>query len=71
MSPAVGRPWFGPVIDEGGGKVALQAFECAMRWSASGCAALAAEGHPVGHWFRLALAFELVAGAAVGFGLDD
>ena len=64
LAPATGRPWFGRGIDEGGGRVALQAF--AVRDALVGLGQLQAlrKGNPVRDWFRLALAFELVDAAA-------
>jgi len=59
VSPAAGRPWFGDSVDEGGGRVALQAF--AVRDALIGLGQLYSlrKGYRVRHWFQLALAFEL------------
>jgi hypothetical protein len=56
----VARPWLGPGIDAGGGRVALKAF--AVREAALGVGMLhsLAKRHPVRRWFRLGLAFEIV-----------
>jgi hypothetical protein len=64
VAPSVGRPWFGPVVNDGGGRVALQAF--AVRDALVGVGMLQSlrKGYRVRHWFRLALAFELVDAAA-------
>ena len=59
VAPSLGRPWFGRGIDEGGGRVALQAF--AVRDGLIGLGQLYSlrKGYRVRHWFQLALAFEL------------
>jgi len=59
VSPAVARPWFGTGVDEGAGRVALQAF--AVRDALVGLGQLQSlrKGYRVRHWFQLALAFEL------------
>jgi len=64
VSPAAGRAWLGGSVDEGGGRVALQAF--AVRDALIGLGQLHSlrKGYRVRHWFRLALAFELTDGLA-------
>ena len=58
------RPWLGPGVERGGGRVALQAF--AIRDAALGIGMLRAlaRGEPVRRWFRMGLAFELVDSGA-------
>ncbi|MFL6205202.1 MAG: hypothetical protein ACJ739_07595 [Acidimicrobiales bacterium] len=59
VSPTAARAWVGPSADEGGGRVALQAF--AIRDALIGLGQLQSlrKGYRVRHWFQLALAFEL------------
>jgi len=59
VSPTAARAWLGDSADEGGGRVSLQAF--AIRDALVGLGQIYSlrRGHPVRHWFQLALAFEL------------
>ena len=64
VRPTAGRAWLGTGIDNGGGRVALQAF--AVREAALGFGIMRSlkAGYPVRHWFRLGIAFEIVDAAA-------
>jgi len=64
LAPATARPWLGPAVDKGGGRVALQAFGVRDALVGVGMLQSLRKGYPVRPWFRLALAFELVDAAA-------
>ena len=64
VSPAAARRWFGTGTDEGGGRVALQAFAVRDAMVGLGMLHSLRKGYPVRDWFRLALAFELTDGLA-------
>ena len=59
VSPASGRPWFGDTVDEGPGRVAVQAFGIRDALVGVGQLYSLKKGYRVRHWFQLALAFEL------------
>ena len=59
VSPAAARPWFGDTVDQGAGRVAVQAFGVRDALVGVGQLYSLQKGYRVRHWFQLALAFEL------------
>ena len=59
VSPAAARRWLGDSVDQGAGRVAVQAFGVRDALVGLGQLYSLRKGYPVRHWFQLALAFEL------------